>query len=140
MVAVDILQVPISSRNNQYLMVIQDYFTKWAEPIPIPDQSARRITKELITVFSHYGLPDILHTDQGHNFESSILRQTLEAFGIKKTRTAYYPQGDGLVKRFNRSLLQLIRAYVEHQTDWEQYLPYVLFAYRSAYFNGSITI
>ena len=133
MVAVDILQVPISSRNNQYLLVIQDYFTKWAEAIPIPDQSARRITKELITVFSHYGLPDILHSDQGRNFESSILRQTLEAFGVKKTRTtAYHPQGDGMVERFNRSLLQLLRAYVEHQTDWEQYLPYVLFAYRSA--------
>ena len=133
MVGVDILQVPISSRNNQYLLVIQDYFTKWAEAIPIPDQSARRITKELITVFSHYGLPDILHSDQGRNFESSILRQTLEAFGVKKTRTtAYHPQGDGMVERFNRSLLQLLRAYVEHQTDWEQYLPYVLFAYRSA--------
>ena len=130
MVAVDILQVPISSCNNQYLLVIQDYFIKWAEAIPIPDQSARRITKEFITVFSHYGLSDIL---QGRNFESSILRQTLEGFGNKKTRTtAYHPQGNGMVKQFNRSLLQLLCAYVEHQTDWEQHLPYALFAYRSA--------
>ena len=85
MVAIDILQVPISSHSNQYLLVIQDYFTKWAEAIPIPDQSANRITKELIRVFSHYELPDILHSDQGRNFESSILRQTLETFGVKKT-------------------------------------------------------
>ena len=126
----DILQVPLSSRNNQYPLVIQDYFTKWAEAIPLPNQTANRITSELIRVFSNYGLPDILHSDQGCNFESSILRQTLEAFGIKKTRTtAYHPQGDGMVERFNRSLLQLLRAYVERQTEWEQYLPFVLFAY-----------
>ena len=48
MVAVEILQVPISPHNNQYLLVIQDYFTKYAEAISIPDQSANRITKELI--------------------------------------------------------------------------------------------
>ena len=133
MVAVDILQVPLSSRNNQYLLVIQDYFTKWAEAILLPNQTANRITSELIRVFSNYGLPDILHIDQGRNFERSILRQTLEAFGIKKTRTtAYHPQGDGMVERFNRSLSQLLRAYVEHQTEWEQYLPFVLFAYHTA--------
>ena len=141
-VAVDILQVPLSSRNNQYLLVIQDYFTKWAEAIPLPNQTANRITSELIRVFSNYGLPDILHSDQGRNFESSILCQTLEAFGIKKTRTtAYHPQGDGMVERFNRSLLQLLRAYVERQTEWEQYLPFVVrLSHRSSYLNRCITI
>ena len=37
-----------------------------------------------------------------------------------------------MVERFNCLLLQLLRAYAERQTDWEQYLPFVLFAYRSA--------
>ena len=31
MVAVDILQVSVSQHNNRYLLVIQDYMTKWAE-------------------------------------------------------------------------------------------------------------
>ena len=133
MVAVDVLEVPVSQHNNRYLLVIQDYMTKWAEAIPIPNQTAGRITKELIKVFSRYGIPDILHSDQGKNFESTILRQTLDAFGITKSRTtAYHPAGDGLVERFNRSLLQMLRAYVLHQNDWEQYLPLVLYAYRTA--------
>ena len=132
MVAVDILEVPTSRHNNRYLMVIQDYMTKWVEAIPIPNQTAATITRELTTVFCRYGIPDILHSDQGRNFESTILRQTVDAFGVTKSRTtAYHPAGDGLVERFNRSLLQMLRAYVD-QNDWEQYLPFVLYAYRTA--------
>ena len=133
MVAVDILEVPVSHHNNRYLLVVQDYMTKWVEAIPIPNQTAKRITTELVNIFSRYGLPDILHSDQGRNFESTILHQTLDAFGVAKSRTtAYHPAGDGLVERFNRSLLQMLRAYVQQHQDWEQYLPLVLYAYRTA--------
>ena len=45
MVAVDILEVPVSSNN---ILVVQDYFTKWADARPFPDQTAVRITRELV--------------------------------------------------------------------------------------------
>ena len=67
------------------------------------------------------------------NFESSIFTQTLHAFGVQKSRTSpYHPQGDGMVERFNRTLLQLLRTYVKSQEEWETYLPYVLYAYRTS--------
>ena len=57
----------------------------------------------------------------------------MEAFGINKRRTtAYHPQCDGLVEHVNRSLLQLLRAYVEENYEWERYLSLVLYAYRTA--------
>ena len=62
MIAVDILKVPLSSQNNCYLLVIQDYFTKWVEAIPLPDQTAKRITEELVKVFAKYGLPTTLRS------------------------------------------------------------------------------
>ena len=68
MVAVDILQLPLSCQNNKYLLVIQDYFTKWAKAIPLLDQTVNRITRELVPVFTRFGLPAILHPDQGANF------------------------------------------------------------------------
>ena len=39
-IAVDILEVPMSTNGNCYLLVVQDYFTKWAEAIPLRDQTA----------------------------------------------------------------------------------------------------
>ena len=109
MIAVDVLEVPRSVNNNIYLLVIQDYFTKWVEAIPLPDQTANRITTEIISLFAVYGIPDILHSDLGTNFKSTIFQQTVEAFGINKRRTtAYHPQCDSMVERVNRSQLQLL--------------------------------
>ena len=61
------------------------------------------------------------------------MKNMLDTFCINKSRTtAYHPQCDGMVERFNRSLLQLLRAYVEKESDWERYLSMALFAYRTA--------
>ena len=106
MIAVDILQVPLSTNNNRYLLVIQDYFTKWADAIPLPDQTAPHITAKLIKFFSTYGPLQVLNSNQGCNFESA---EALHAFGVQKSQTTpYHPQGDGMVERFNRTLLQLL--------------------------------
>jgi len=74
MVAVDILSVPLSASGNKCLLVIQD-FTKWADAIPEPNQKAITITKAFAAM--GYYIPQILHSDQGQNFESTVLKQTL---------------------------------------------------------------
>ena len=55
-VAVDILEVPVSQTNNRYLLVVHDYMTKWVEAVPIPNQTAKRITTELVKIFRHPSL------------------------------------------------------------------------------------
>ena len=40
MLAADILEVPVSCRNNRYLLVVMNYFTKWAEAVLLKDQAA----------------------------------------------------------------------------------------------------
>ena len=82
MLAVDVLQVPVSSRGNRYLLVLQDYFTKWAEAIPMPNQTAECIAGILIDLFSRFG---ILHSDQGASFESTMIRRVCAAFGVLKS-------------------------------------------------------
>ena len=123
----------ISYQGNSYLLVIQDYLTKWPIAIPLQDPTAASVVRALTDTFSIYGIPSFLHSDQGANFESTILKQTCEAFGIHKSRTtAYHPQGDGLVERVNCSLLQMFRTYCNQSSDWEQWLPLLLYAYLSS--------
>ena len=64
LVAVDILKVPMSSRGNQYLLVAQDYFSKWPFVVALPDQKAATIVTALRDqVFTMVGPPQRLHSD-----------------------------------------------------------------------------
>ena len=96
MLAVDILEVPVSRNNHRYLLVVMDYFTKWADATPFRNQKATTIANAVIKLCSNFGVPYVLHSDQGRNFESSLFHQILQAFGIHKTRTtAYHPKVTG---------------------------------------------
>ena len=133
MVVVDILKVPMSSKGSQYLLVIQDYFSKLPFAIPLPDWKAERIVQALKDqVFTLVGPSHRLHSGQGRNFESYILLELCKAFGVTKSHTApYHPMGDGLVERMNRSLLNLLRALVKTESDWEEHVQLLLFVYRT---------
>ena len=66
------------------------------------------------------GEPLELHTDKGANFESKLIKELCEVYSIEKSRTTpYHPQADGMIERFNRTLLDAIRAHGEKLTDWD---------------------
>lgn len=74
------------------------------------------------------------HGDQGKNFEARIVKEICQLFGIKKTRTTpYHPQSDGLVERFNRTLIDMLSMAVkDDEQHWDLHLPSLLFAYRTS--------
>ncbi|GBN89634.1 Retrovirus-related Pol polyprotein from transposon 412 [Araneus ventricosus] len=76
----------------------------------------------------------ILHSDQGTNFNSSLFTELCKLLGILKTRTtALHPESDGMVERFNRTILNHLSLFVsKNQTDWDTHLPLFLLAYRTA--------
>lgn len=133
-VAIDIVgPLPVSERGNKYMLVAMDYFTKWPEVFAIPDQEAVTVARVLVEgMFCRFGAPMELHSDQGRNFESAVFAEVCRLFGVTKTRTTPgYPQSDGMVERFNRTLLNALASFVDsHQRDWDLYIPFVLFAYR----------
>ena len=135
-VAMDIMgPLPKTGRGNKYILVVSDYFTKWPEAFPLPDQSATTVARVLINeIFSRFGMPYILHSDQGTNFDSTVIKEICIILEIKKTRTtAYHPQCDGAVERFNRTLQDLISLNVHNAKDnWDIRLGVVLMAYRSS--------
>lgn len=131
-VATDILKVPVSTKGRQYILVFQDYFTKFLYAVPIADQSAATITDEFKQLCSVFGAPSVIHSDQGGCFESKLFGETLEVLGVRKSHTsAYNPKCNGMVERSNRSILQLLRCLCSEVSDWEEKLPFAVMAFNS---------
>ncbi len=121
-----------SKTGNRYMLVITDYATRYPEVFPLKTVRARNVALCLVQLFSRVGFPRTIVTDQGSNFMSKLLKQVYQLLGIKGLRTTpYHPQTDGLVERFNQTLKQMLRKFVSDTgADWDQWLPYLLFAYR----------
>ncbi|KAF0039034.1 hypothetical protein F2P81_009518 [Scophthalmus maximus] len=126
---------PCTSRGNRFMLVAIDYFTKWMKAYPLPDQEATTVAEALIQgMFSRFGMPSEIHSDQGRNFESQLFTTMCSQLGIRKTRTTpLHPKSDGLVERFMRTLgAQLALASAPDQGDWDLQLPLIPMACRSA--------
>lgn len=125
---------PRSVKGNVYVLMVVDQFTKWVEAYAIPDQSAETIVDKVVAeFFSRFGFPLQIHTDQGRNFDGTILREFCEVNQVKKTRTSpYRPCSNGQVERYNRTLVQMIRCYIDKdQKEWDVNLPYLTAAIRA---------
>ena len=130
---VDVIQFPTSHSGNKYAVVFMDYLTKWPEVFPVANQSALTIATLLVEkIVSRHGVPTQLLSDRGQAFMSHLINELCQYLGVKKINTtAYHPQTDGLVERFNRTLTGMLSKKVENSgKDWDAQLPYVLFAYR----------
>ena len=135
-IAMDILgPLPESEAGNSYILVIGDYFTRWMEAYPIPNQEATTVARILTNeLFYSFSLPEQLHTDQGRQFESELISEICRLLKIRKTRTKpYHPQCDGLVERFNHTLLNMLSTCVkDHHFLWEDYIRPVCMAYNTS--------
>ena len=101
---------------------------------PIPDQKTIRIvralTEEIVPLF---GVPKALLSDRGANLLSHLMMDVCALLGIQKLNTtAYYPQCNGMVERFNRTLKGMLRTHAtKFGSQWDRYLAGVLYAYRN---------
>ena len=135
-VAMDIVgPLPKSRAGNKYILVISDYFSKWTEAYPLPNQEASTVALKLVDQWiCRFSVPEQLHSDQGRQFESELIAEVCKLLNIKKTRTtAYHPQSDGQVERFNRTLLNMLATVAKnHPHKWEESLCKVCLAYNSS--------
>uniref|UniRef100_A0A1I8ILP5 ANK_REP_REGION domain-containing protein n=1 Tax=Macrostomum lignano TaxID=282301 RepID=A0A1I8ILP5_9PLAT len=99
----------------KYLLVMQDQFSKFLTAVPMPDQTANTIADSLL------GVPSVIHSDQGANFESELFQETLKALGIRKIRREM-----DWWERGNKSLLRLLRLFAETEFSCEEQLPLVV--------------
>ena len=80
-----------------------------------------------------------LHSDQGSNLNAEVNQKLCRLLGIECTRTtAYHPQGNGQVERFNRTVEAMLAQMVgEHHSDWDKHLQKAIFAYRTSLYEST---
>ena len=120
---------------NRYILVVTDYFTRFAEACGLPDIETPTVADKLLTEFiCRYGLPLQIRTDQGAQFTSDLFVELCKRLSICKTRhSPFHPQSSGLVERLNRTIEDMLSKFVsKHQKDWDKYLPFLMMVYRSS--------
>ena len=131
-VHIDFLTLEPSKGNIENVLVITDHFTRYAQAYPSKTQTAQ-VTAKLLweNFFAHYGFPEKILSDQGRNFESSLIKDLCKLARVNKIRTTpYHPQGNGQCERFNRTLLNMLGTMSEEdKLDWKTHLSTLTHAY-----------
>jgi len=80
---------------------------------------------------SAYGPPDWILSDQGPQFKSKFFIAVMKMRGIETVRTtAYHPQTNGQVERYNRTMATQLRHYVaDDPSRWDELLPVITMPY-----------
>ena len=135
-VAMDLLDMSVTTpKGNRYVLVMVDCFSRWTEACPLPDKTALAVADAFFQhIVCRFGMPSVIHSDQGREFENKVMQELCLLCRAHKTRTTpYRPGTDGLVERFNRTLLMMLAMFPgENRDDWDDLLPALMMAYRSS--------
>jgi transposase InsO family protein len=136
-VAMDLLGPfdPPTDRGNRYILVISDIFSKWTTAYAIPNKEAATVCKAFTDHANKFGYSRRIHSDRGTEFQNELVNTIATTMGIEQTRTtAYRPQSDGQVERFNRTLIKMLKSFVADFTNcttWDELLPMLTSAYNA---------
>ena len=130
-VAIDIIgPLPVCQESgNRFILTILDLCTHYPEAIPLKQHTAADVAQALGTVFSRFGFPQEILSDQGSDFMSELMQVFLNEFSVHHNRTSpYHPQSNGACERFNGTPKTMIRSLLDRFPDsWDTALPWVLF-------------
>lgn len=119
---------------NLHVLVLTDYATRMVFARAVPDGTAAEAAKFLVEeLLVRHGPPAVLLTDQGKEFVNRTFDIAASVYGFKhKTTAPYHPQTNGLTERFNGTLARMMAAYTKDHTDWDRFLPHLVFAYNTS--------
>ncbi len=133
-VQIDFEQLPLTSSGYRYVLTIIDHYTKYAEAYKLRSITAKKAANAIFKNWiCRYGPMEVLHSDQGSQFESALFAYWAKRLEIGRTRTSpEHPQANGLCERMNQTIKNMLCTNVqEHGEEWDRYLETVLFAYNA---------
>ena len=139
-ICLDFLSLEQSKGGYENILVITDHFTRYAQAYPTKNQTARTTAKILFDQFIvHYGFPAKIHSDQGPNFESSLIQELCNLAQVSKSHTTpYHAMGNGMTERFNQTLLKMLGTLEnDKKSDWKSYVGPLVHAYNVTIHKGT---
>lgn len=137
--SMDILgPLPQTRQKHRYVLALIDHKTRWLVCYPMSTISADKIAQVMMTQFiPQYGIPKILHSDQGSNLVKGVMKELVTLLNITSTTsTTYHPEGNALIERANGVILNGIRTLLKSDGLWHETLPFVLMHYRQSYHSS----
>ena len=125
------------NRQGEYVLSCTDALTRWPMAAVIPDKTAATVADAINTHwFCMFGPPRFLVTDQGTEFENTLLKELCAVHGVEKLRTTpYHPQANGVEERAHRTIKGIMRRLADElgtqPGGWHQLLPLALRVLRS---------
>ena len=117
-------------RGKTYLIIV-DAHSKWPEVIEMKSTTTASLIVELRRVFSVFGLPQQVVSDNGPQFISAEFERFMKENGVKHVRSApYHPSTNGLAERFVQSFKQALKTGERRGVPSQQCLAEFLLAYR----------
>ena len=138
LVSIDFLvDLPITSRHNKHILVINDHFTKYIQLYPLKYRTAPSAAKCIVDFSLKFGLPYKLLSDQDPAYESALFMNIMKELGVKKLRTtSYNPKSNGLTEQSNSMTKQYLTAVLEtdsaQKPEWDCWLKEAAFAYSTS--------
>ncbi|BHF75306.1 hypothetical protein SprV_0501840200 [Sparganum proliferum] len=117
--------------NGVSYLILVDAYSKWPEIAPLNPATASATIAFLRRIFSQHGLPEVLVSDNGTQFTSSIFEDFCRQHNIQHLRSPpYHPQSNGQAERFVDTFKRaLLKARGEGTTD--KIVQAFLFSYRT---------
>jgi transposase InsO family protein len=126
------------SHRKNYILVCTDYVTKWVEAKSLFRATEKSVVKFIYQdIFTHFGFPHEIVTDQGTQFTSKMMKEMTEKYGIKHHKySPYHPPDNGQVESTNKVLEAILTKTIQlHHRDWADRLPEALWAYQTTWRN-----
>uniref|UniRef100_A0A1A8N061 Gypsy retrotransposon integrase-like protein 1 n=4 Tax=Nothobranchius TaxID=28779 RepID=A0A1A8N061_9TELE len=116
----------------RYAVTLTDYYTKWPEVAFMPTVTTAAVTAFLTSIFSRFGNPTEIVSDNGTQFTSKEFADFLLVRNIVHRKVSlYYPQANGAVERWNRVLKETVFTARQEQKPWKDFVTNFLLAYRA---------
>ena len=126
--SVDFAELP----NKEYLLLITDDYSRYPLVEIVKSTSATTVIPKLDKVFSEFGVPDIVRSDNGPPFNSKEFASFADDLGFKHRKvTPKWARANGEVERFVRTVKKVVKtAKLEHK-NYKQELNRLLRNYRA---------